>query len=183
MFRQKEGDRMNKTISFRKSGRQPSLALFMDFLKKEWPVLALASLLLAGFAVVRTYSASFISDIVEHLQERVPLSETVRLAFLGAASVCSCYVMRYAGSMLCVMLSEKLALLSGRKRLIWDEAFASLDVERRQRLLTVLEKRRFDQLILMVTYERGLKNLGEGMISFDLKEINRKNPGLMAEQG
>lgn len=101
---------MNKTISSRKSGRQPSLALFMDFLKKEWPVLALASFLLAGFAVVRTYSASFISDIVERLQERAPLSEAVRLAFLGAAVACSSYVMRYAGSMLCVMLSEKLAL-------------------------------------------------------------------------
>ena len=109
-LRRKEGDRMNKAISSQKAGRQAPQSLFTDFLKKEWPVLVLASLLLAGFAVVRTYSASFISDIVERLQARAPLSEAVRLAFLGAALACSSYVMRYAGSMLCVMLSEKLAL-------------------------------------------------------------------------
>lgn len=93
-----------------KAERQTSATLFLDFLKKEWPILALASLLLAGFAVVRTYSASFISDIVEHLQARKPLSQAVGLAFAGAAVACSSYVMRYAGSMLCVMLTEKLAL-------------------------------------------------------------------------
>ena len=103
---------MNKTGQKKTSvkGRQTSAAIFLDFLKKEWPMLALASLLLAGFAVVRTYSASFISDIVEHLQARAPLSEAVRLAFVGAAAACSSYVMRYAGSMLCVWLTEKLAL-------------------------------------------------------------------------
>lgn len=93
-----------------KAGRRTSVTLFLDFLKKEWLVLALASFLLAGFAVVRTYSASFISDIVEHLQARAPLSEALGLAFLGAAVACSSYVMRYAGSMLCVTLTEKLAL-------------------------------------------------------------------------
>ncbi len=53
------------------------------------------------------------------------------------------------------------ALLSGRKMLILDEAFASLDVERRQRLLEVLEKRRWEQFLLLVTHERGLNNLNE----------------------
>lgn len=103
---------MNKTGQKKTSvkGRWTSAEIFLDFLKKEWPMLALASLLLAGFAVVRTYSASFISDIVEHLQARAPLSEAVGLAFVGAAVACSSYVMRYAGSMLCVWLTEKLAL-------------------------------------------------------------------------
>ena len=104
---------MNKTDEKKrplKAGRKTSATLFLDFLKKEWPILALASLLLAGFAVVRTYSASFISDIVEHLQAGKPLSQAVGLAFAGAAVACSSYVMRYAGSMLCVMLTEKLAL-------------------------------------------------------------------------
>ena len=104
---------MNKTDEKKrplKAGRKTSATLFLDFLKKEWPILALASLLLAGLAVVRTYSASFISDIVEHLQAGKPLSQAVGLAFAGAAVACSSYVMRYAGSMLCVMLTEKLAL-------------------------------------------------------------------------
>jgi len=103
-------EKADRTKPSQKAGRQTSAALFSDFLKKEWPVLMLASLLLAGFAVVRTYSASFISDIVEHLQAKAPLSEAVGLAFLGAAVACSSYVMRYAGSMLCVALTEKLAL-------------------------------------------------------------------------
>lgn len=96
---------MNKSGQKKTSvkGRRTSAAIFLDFLKKEWPMLALTSLLLAGFAVVRTYSASFISDIVEHLQARAPLSEAVGLAFVGAAVACSSYVMRYAGSMLCVV--------------------------------------------------------------------------------
>ena len=50
---------MNKTGQKKTSvkGRWTSAEIFLDFLKKEWPMLALASLLLAGFAVVRTYSA------------------------------------------------------------------------------------------------------------------------------
>ncbi len=106
----KQTEKADKTKLSRKAGRRTSPALFSDFLKKEWPMLMLASLLLAGFAVVRTYSASFISDIVEHLQAKAPLSEAVGLAFLGAAAACSSYVMRYGGSMLCVALTEKLAL-------------------------------------------------------------------------
>lgn len=99
-----------ETASAPKAKGQTPLAFFAEFLKKEWHILALATLLLAGFAVVRTYSASYISGIVEHLQTKAPLSGAVRLAFLGAAAACSSYVMRYAGSMLCVVLTEKLAL-------------------------------------------------------------------------
>ncbi len=65
------------------------------------------------------------------------------------------------------------ALLSGRKMLILDEAFASLDVERRQRLLEVLEKRRWEQFLLLVTHERGLNNLNEEVVSFDMRKINQ----------
>ena len=67
------------------------------------------------------------------------------------------------------------ALLSGRKMLILDEAFASLDVERRQRLLEVLEKRRSEQFILLVTHERGVSSLNEDVVSFDMRKINNNN--------
>ena len=65
------------------------------------------------------------------------------------------------------------ALLSGRKMLILDEAFASLDVERRQRLLEVLEKRRWEQFLLLVTHERGVESLNKGAGSFDMRKINQ----------
>ena len=65
------------------------------------------------------------------------------------------------------------ALLSGRKMLILDEAFASLDVDKRGRLLEVLEKRRWEQFILLVTHERGLNNLNEEVVSFDMRKINQ----------
>ena len=65
------------------------------------------------------------------------------------------------------------ALLSGRKMLILDEAFASLDVERRQRLLEVLEKRRWEQFLLLVTHERGGESLNKGAVSFDMRKINQ----------
>lgn len=64
-------------------------------------------------------------------------------------------------------------LLSGRKMLILDEAFASLDVERRQRLLEVLEKRRWEQFLLLVTHERGVESLNKGAVSFDMRKINQ----------
>lgn len=65
------------------------------------------------------------------------------------------------------------ALLSGRKMLILDEAFASLDVERRQRLLEVLEKRRWEQFLLLVTHERGVESLNKGAVGFDMRKINQ----------
>lgn len=65
------------------------------------------------------------------------------------------------------------ALLSGRKMLILDEAFASLDVERRQRLLEVLEERRWEQFLLLVTHERGVESLNKGAVSFDMRKINQ----------
>ena len=69
------------------------------------------------------------------------------------------------------------ALLSGRKMLILDEAFASLDVERRQRLLEVLEKRRWEQFLLLVTHERGVESLNKGAVSFDMRKINQYGSG------
>ena len=65
------------------------------------------------------------------------------------------------------------ALLSGRKMLILDEAFASLAVERRQRLLEVLEKRCWEQFLLLVTHGRGVESLNKGAVSFDMRKINQ----------
>lgn len=97
--------------------KRRDLIPFISFLKREWWVLAAATLLLTGFSVVRTYSASYISEIVEYLQTGRPIGGVIELALIGAAVSCSSYVMRYAGSMLCVMLTEKLALQT-RRRLV-----------------------------------------------------------------
>ncbi len=94
----------------RKVKGQTSLFLFFEFVKKQWFLLALTMLLLTGFAVLRTYSTSFISEIVGSLQSKAPLSEATGLALLGAAVACLSYVIRFAGHVLCVVMGEKLAL-------------------------------------------------------------------------
>ena len=39
--------------------------------------------------------------------------------------------------------------------------------------MEVLEKRRWEQFLLLVTHERGLNNLNEEVVSFDMRKINQ----------
>lgn len=80
------------------------------FIKKETGWLILVFFTLGMFAVTRTYSVSFISKIVELLEKSEPVSEIMKMAFLGFVIAAASYVLRYLGSVLCIRLTEKLAL-------------------------------------------------------------------------
>lgn len=83
--------------------------LLVSFLKKEKGKLALAMLILAAHAVVRTYSSAYVSRIVENIQTGQALKNVLMLAFVGAGVACSAYVLRFWGSVIIIRLSEKLA--------------------------------------------------------------------------
>ena len=39
--------------------------------------------------------------------------------------------------------------------------------------MEVLEKRRWEQFLLLVTHERGVESLNKGAVSFDMRKINQ----------
>lgn len=84
--------------------------LLTEFLKQEVGWLILITMILAGFAGLRTYSASYISKIVELLQNGEPVSRLMVTAVAGCLIASASYFMRYISSVLCTILTEKLAL-------------------------------------------------------------------------
>ena len=90
--------------------KEKKAILFWEFLKKQWGWFVLIFIILCSYAIVRTYSISFVSKIVQLLQNEESISKIMILALIGFCFAGAGYGLRYIGSILCTWLTEKLAL-------------------------------------------------------------------------
>ncbi len=90
--------------------KEKKAILFWEFLKKQWGWFVSIFIILCSYAIVRTYSISFVSKIVQLLQNEESISKIMILALIGFCFAGAGYGLRYIGSILCTWLTEKLAL-------------------------------------------------------------------------